>query len=205
MDPLAHTAQTADIGAPSHANFQIRTASRSDLDSLRIYFKELNRDSVYKRLFATSHAVPELFYAYFEQQDRLDSHRETFGSSSVGPTVIALLALGKSNGNNQSPIIGEAMMSINATSPIAEIGLSLSENHRRMKIGSALMQALLRIGISQSVTTIYADALRQNHPFIRLAETHGYRKSRHPDDWSLIRLTKLISPATSPGDLSSQF
>lgn len=187
IDLALPTAEQSDTFFPND-HVEIRRAVRTDLASLELYFNELSSSSLYRRLFATSHAIPALFYAFFEQQEAHSGSGQSQPLSG-GTEITALLAINPNNIDDKH-IIGEGMISIDRQAGEAEIALSLAEDQRRKKIGSALVSALIQIAQSADVGTVYADALRQNEPFIRLAQSHGFKKNRHPDDWSLIRLNR---------------
>ncbi|MBX2885605.1 MAG: GNAT family N-acetyltransferase [Granulosicoccus sp.] len=157
------------------SHWHIRQSTLDDSESLRSYFNAMSRTNHRLRFQCSMESVHESILSLYDRE----KHR-----SNRGFIVYS----------DQHPeqICGEALLACNQDGYEAEIALSVSERCQQQGLGNALMTQLIATASELGIWQLCADTLRANHKFVALAESRGFERTNHPDDWRQIRFVLSV-------------
>ena len=156
----------------------IRAIRRDDANAFLKAFKNLDRESVYRRFFSPK---KELTGAELAQLTDVDFSR-----------VVALLVT-KQTDDGEVLMGGGRYATDTPSSGQAEIAFVTDGNHRGLGIASHILRHLVRIAQNSGVTHFEADVLAENQPMLAV-----FRRSGLPmqlgRDGGVIHVTLALQP-----------
>ena len=175
MDPRTYTAsETLNDGTL----VTVRAVRRGDADAFLKAFKNLDRESVYRRFFSPK---KELTDDELAQLTDVDFSR-----------VVALLVT-KQTGEGEVVMGGGRYATDNPVSRQAEIAFVTDGNYRCLGIASHILRHLVRIAQDAGVAHFEADVLAENEPMLAV-----FRRSCLPmqlgRDGGVLHVTLALQP-----------
>jgi RimJ/RimL family protein N-acetyltransferase len=156
----------------------VRAVRREDADAFLKAFKNLDRESVYRRFFSPR---KELTDAELAQLTDVDFSR-----------VVALLVT-KQAGEGEVLMGGGRYATDDLGSRKAEIAFVTDGNYRGLGIASLILQHLVRIARESGMTHLEADVLAENQPMLAV-----FRRSGLPmqlgRDGNVLHVTLALQP-----------
>jgi RimJ/RimL family protein N-acetyltransferase len=156
----------------------IRAVRREDADAFLKAFKNLDRESVYRRFFSPK---KELTNAELAQFTDVDFSR-----------VVALLAT-KQTGEGEVLMGGGRYATDNPGSGQAEIAFVTDGNYRGLGIASHILRHLVRIAQNAGVARFEADVLAENQPMLAVFRRSGL-KMQLGRDGGVLHVTLALQP-----------
>ncbi|MGO9607015.1 MAG: GNAT family N-acetyltransferase [Candidatus Binataceae bacterium] len=144
----------------------IRPLCPNDADGLAWYFRGLSPATAYQR-----------FHGFRRELSPTELGRMT------NPDFIAhagLVATLRRTGGHESQIVAEGHYLTNCASRVAELGLSVADEHQRCGIGSLLLESLVGEARSAKVVRVDAEVLASNHGALRFLFHWGFRSGGRP-------------------------
>lgn len=158
----------------------IRFIKPADTETLRRYFDGLARSSRYNRFLGATEGL---------SQPQLDRLFYTDAGRRFG--VLAEIEAGDAR-----IMIAEALYAFDTESRAAvEFGLSVADKWRRRGVGSALLANLECRAAALGADHLFGDTFAANQEMLGLARSRGYRFTRPPADWTLVRFKKDVRVA----------
>jgi len=167
---------TDSLRLRSGQSLKVRFVEPGDADALQGYFRALTTNSRYNRfLGATSELPPSLLHGFTHvgEADRF--------------TVIATMSI-----DGHETIVGEARYAFDPETDSFEFGLSIDDRWQGQGIGGVLLGNLQCRAAAFGAKRLFGDTLRSNGAMIGLARKSGYRFTRSPGDWKLVRFEKHV-------------
>jgi RimJ/RimL family protein N-acetyltransferase len=158
----------------------VRAIRRNDADALLKAFKNLDRESVYRRFFSPK---KELTEAELAQLTNVDFSR-----------VVALLVT-KQAGEDEVLIGGGRYASDGPNSDQAEIAFMTSSDFRGLGIASLILTHLQRIAREAGVQRFEADVLAENQPMLAVFRRSGLPMSVRREG-NVMHVTLSLSDET---------
>jgi RimJ/RimL family protein N-acetyltransferase len=156
----------------------IRAVHRDDADAFLKAFKNLDRESVYRRFFSPKKELTDAELAQFTDVDF--------------SRVVALLVT-KQTGDSEVLMGGGRYATDNPSSGQAEIAFVTDGNYRGLGVASHILQHLVRIAQESGVTRFEADVLAENQPMLAV-----FRRSGLPmqlgRDGGVLHVTLALQP-----------
>lgn len=149
------------------------TTTIKDRSSIRSYFENLSNESRRLRLHVLTNAIPESVLRLYD--GRQTAHITGFVARDM-----------------KGDVLGEAILANSPSKFDSQIGISVSDTKRGCGIGALLMREMLDRAKLDGCQFLHADSLCENRSFINFATHYGFRRSKHPDDWHQIRLTRVL-------------
>lgn len=152
----------------------VALTSHEDLSDIQNYFSYLSQESRQMRLHILTREIPQSVLRLYE---------------GLNPKIIT----GYIARNLSDIVVGEAILATCSSGISAQIGISVCDTKRSCGIGTKLMNELIHRARINGYEFLYADTLRENKSFIAFAQTLGFQRTRHPDDWCQTRLTLNVA------------
>jgi GNAT superfamily N-acetyltransferase len=169
--------QFADVlRLPTGASMTVRFVEPGDVDGLRSYFAKLSGGTHYSRFLGATRGVPVSEY-------------ERMLRTGEGGHFAVVAEIGSGSART---IVGEARYVLDVASGAVEFAISVADDWHGTGAGSALLSNLECRAAALGAEAIFGDALGANQDMRGLARKRGYRFSRTPGDWTLVRFTKDI-------------
>lgn len=149
----------------ARGRYRIRTAQAADEDGLRRMLEDSAPDDIRLRFFMYVRRFPHEFIAPMTRSDE----RRTFAF------VVAKETTGL-------PIVGSAMMVADADGQTAEFGIFVERAEAGQRLGTHLLDCLIREARGHGIGTIYGLILAENAPMIDLARRLGFLISAASDE-----------------------
>ena len=177
MDPRNYTAsETLNDGTL----VTIRAIRREDADAFLKAFKNLDRESVYRRFFSPK---KELTDDELAQLTDVDFSR-----------VVALLVT-KQTGEGEVVMGGGRYATDNPDSGQAEIAFVTDGNYRGLGIASHILRHLLQIAQNSGVTRFEADVLAENQSMLAVLQRSGL-PMKLGRDGGVLHVTLALQPTS---------
>jgi RimJ/RimL family protein N-acetyltransferase len=179
MMPLQSTQlrQYADVlRLPAGASMMVRFVELGDVSALRDYFAELSAGTHYSRFLGATRELPQSEYTRMLRTGE-GSHFAVVAETGTGAA---------------RKMVGEARYAFDPVARTVEFGISIADEWHGTGAGSALLSNLECRAAALGADTIFGDALGTNQEMRGLARKRGYRFSRTPGDWTLVRFSKDI-------------
>lgn len=154
----------------------IRVVEPRDREELQRYVRSLSAPARYSRFLG---GLSELPTSELNRFVRIENDSEC--------TVVATTVI-----DSVETIVAEARYAFQLDTLCFEFGFSISDSSRRQGIGKALLNYLERLAASFGAVRMFGDTLRSNETIVGLANGYGYRPSRSPGDWKLVRYEKAL-------------
>lgn len=168
------------------ASYRIRPSTPHDLHRLRDFFDGLSSPARCNRFLSSIAKVSTSLIELFAKADQ-KSHVAIIATQSFGQHEI---------------IIAEARFIMTSEDDAAaEFALTVADDWQGQGIGSRLLGRIGRIAGERGLQSLWADTSPTNAAMLGLAKQHGFKSRRHPQDFRLARLERLLAPLHS---LSSQ-
>lgn len=159
-------------GAP----MTVRFVEPGDAEPLRRYFEALSPQAHYSRFLGATRSVPPSEFS-----------RMLLTGAGSHFAVVAEVEAGETRA-----IIGEARYAFDHDEQAIEFGISVADRWHGQGAGAALLANLECRAAALGAERIFGDALATNQQMLRLARKRGYRLTRPPCDWKLVRFAKDI-------------
>lgn len=153
-----------------------RLVEPHDADALKRYYRSLSVRSRHNRFLGAMGELPDSLLDRFINVGRDD-----------GFTVIASMMV-----DGAETLVGEMRYAFHAETGDVEFALSVADRWQRRGLGAALLKNLKCRAAALPAGCAFGDTLRTNAPMLGLARKEGYSLCSHPDDWTLVRLRKMI-------------
>ena len=177
MDPRNYIAsETLNDGTP----VTVRAVRRQDADAFLKAFKNLDRESVYRRFFSPKR---ELADDELAQLTDVDFSR-----------VVALLVT-KQTGDGEVVMGGGRYATDNSVSGQAEIAFVTDGNYRGLGIASQILRHLVQIAQNSGVTRFEADVLAENQSMLAVFQRSGL-PIKLGRDGGVLHVTLALQPAS---------
>ena len=136
----------------------LRPVRASDGEALQDYFRGLSAPSRYNRMLGVVNELPasELARAL----------------AANGRDMLTLLLT--STARDRETVVGEARVALSCAERAGEFSLSISDDWRRLGVGSALLEEIERSAAADGIEWLFGDTLRTNAEMIALARGHGF-------------------------------
>jgi acetyltransferase len=159
----------------------IRPILPQDFELQREFFRSLSPMTRYARFMGAFNELPD---AVAERLSKIDYNSH-----------LALLA--EIFAGRAQTMIGEARYVIEERDPTScEFAVAVADDWQSRGIGNALLTRLEREAAASGIRRMRADTLYDNKPMRGLAARHGYALRANPDDARLVRLEKMLRPAS---------
>lgn len=169
--------QYADVlRLPAGGSMTVRFVEPGDVEALRAYFAKLSTNTHYSRFLGATRELPASEYARMLRTGE-GSHFAVVAESGTGAA---------------RTIVGEARYVFDPAARTVEFAISVADDFHGTGAGSALLSNLECRAAALGADTIFGDALGTNQSMRGLAKKRGYRFSRTPGDWTLVRFSKDI-------------
>jgi GNAT superfamily N-acetyltransferase len=157
----------------------VRFVEPRDAERLQNYFRGLTARSRYNRFLGAISELPAALLERFIHVGEADQF-----------SVVATMQV-----DGFETIVGEARYSFDFATSRFEFGLSIDDRWQGHGIGKALLKNLECRAAAFGAESLFGDTLRSNESMIALARKSGYVFGNNPDDWKLVRFSKLIDLA----------
>lgn len=154
-DPIEHVSTHAFAGP--RGRYCVRAARPDDEEGLRRMLEAAPPDDIRLRFFRPVRIFP---HALVEPLLRMDDRRH-----------FAFVATKEAPG---SPVVGSAMLVVEPDGKAAEFGIFVARSEANQRLGSHLLDCLIREGRSHGLETIYGIILADNADMIDLARRLGF-------------------------------
>ena len=158
----------------------LRLVAPSDADDLQAYVRSLSFRSRHNRFLGAISELPKTLL-----DDFVAAGKDRF-------TVLATM-----EADGEEAIVGEARCAFHVDSRRLEFGLSVHDRWQGHGIGPALIENLERRAAALGAVSLFGDTLRTNEVMIAVAKASGFVLHQHPQDWTLVRFEKLVTPGTA--------
>lgn len=179
--------QRAVLHVPPHefeaprGRYLVRAARAEDEPGLRRMLEESAPDDVRLRFFRHVRLFP---HAFIEPLTRMDDSRN-FAFVAVKQVF-------------EAPIVGSAMMVVDRAGTTAEFGIFVDRAEAGQRLGSHLLDCLIREARGHGVTTLFGVILSENATMIDLARRLGFALGADLEEHGCVRATlRLDTPATA--------
>ena len=177
MDPRNYTAsETLNDGTL----VTVRAVRRKDADAFLKAFKNLDRESVYRRFFSPKKELTDDELAQLTDVD----FRQ----------VVALLVT-KQTGEGKVVMGGGRYATDNPVSGQAEIAFVTDGNYRGLGIASHILRHLVQIAQDSGVTRFQADMLAENQSMLAVLQRSGL-PMKLGRDGGVLHVTLALQPAS---------
>ncbi len=180
MSTLIQSFQSAQFTGTSFSAtpFRIRPSKPDDGDRLRTFFDTLSSSARHNRFLSSVAKVSANLIDLFATADQADH--------------VALLATRKSECGEE--IIAEARFVVGPDNrSAAEFALTVADNWQGHGMGRQLMVLIEQLARDRGLRFLWGDTIPTNKTMIRLANRVGFNRSRHPHDFKLARLEKVLA------------
>jgi len=161
---------------PDGTTLTIRPIRPEDADIEQAFVRNMSSEAKYYRFMQTIEELTPEMLARFTQPDY---DRET-----------ALVAVIKEAGERLQ--LGVARYTVNPDNQSCEFALAVSDSHRRMGIGSQLMEALMESARSRGLRMIEGEVLTDNQRMLSLMRRLGFAVRNHAEDPSLKTVERWL-------------
>jgi GNAT superfamily N-acetyltransferase len=156
----------------------LRAARLSDRDALQSYVRGLSPQSRYNRFLAAVSELPasELARAL----------------AANGRETLTLLLT--STAEDRETVVGEARVALCCAERAGEFSMSIADGWRRLGLGSAVLEDIVRKAAADGIEWLFGDTLRTNEEMIALARGHGFHLGVGLEP-RLLRIQKRLDAA----------
>lgn len=144
----------------------IRPVCPNDADGLAWHFRGLCPATAYQR-----------FHGLRRELSPTELGRMTNPDFIAHAGYVATL---RRTGGRESQIAAEGLYVADCASGVAELGLSVADEHQRRGIGSLLLESLVGWARSAGLVRIDAEVLASSHDALRFLFHRGFRSGGHP-------------------------
>lgn len=177
----AERAGTHSFDAP-RGRYCIRTARPDDEEALRRMLEHATPADIHLRFFRYMRYFP---HEFIEPMIRGDDRR-----------YFSFVAVPE---NEEDSIAGTAMLAAEPDGRAAEFGIIVDRSHGGQRLGTHLMQCLLREARAHAIALVYGTILLQNADMIDLVQRLGFRVMADPEDAACVRVELPIgAPVKRP-------
>jgi acetyltransferase len=176
--------QRAVLHVPPHefeaprGRYLVRAARAGDEPGLRRMLEESAPDDVRLRFFRHVRLFP---HAFIEPLTRMDDSRN-FAFVAVKQTF-------------EAPVVGSAMMALDRAGTTAEFGIFVDRAEAGQRLGSHLLDCLIREARGHGVQTLFGVILSENATMIDLARRLGFSIDTDLEEHGCMRATlRLDAP-----------
>ncbi|WBO20671.1 GNAT family N-acetyltransferase [Sphingomonas abietis] len=157
--------------------FHVRTATDIDDPLLADFFAHVSEDDLRFRFLS---AMPHVSEAQLRAMTHVD-HRHT--ESFVAFT------------QDGSLLVATAMLACDPALAHAEVAIAIRADHKARGIGWELLHYIAGVAAARGIQTIESLESRANHAAIEVEQDSGFRMESVPDDPTVVRVVKTLSPA----------
>lgn len=157
--------------------FRVRTATDHDDPLLADFFAHVSEDDLRFRFLS---ATPHVSEAQLRAMTHVD-HRQTECFLALTP--------------DGSLLVATAMLACDAALAHAEVAIAIRSDHKARGIGWELLHYVADVAAARGVQTIESLESRENRAAIEVEEDSGFRMESIPDDPTVVRVIKVLSPA----------
>ena len=157
--------------------FRVRTAADSDDPLLSDFFAHVSEDDLRFRFLSATRHVSE---AQLRAMTHVD-HRQTE----------CFLAFTQ----DRSLLVATAMLACDPARAHAEVAIAIRADHKARGIGWELLHYVADIAAARGLQTIESLESRANRAAIEIEEDSGFHMESVPDDPTVVRVVKTLSPA----------
>jgi GNAT superfamily N-acetyltransferase len=79
-----------------------------------------------------------------------------------------------STAEDREKVVGEARVALSCAERAGEFAMSIADDWRRLRVGSALLLEIERKAAADGIEWLFGDTLRTNEGMIALARAHGF-------------------------------
>lgn len=160
------------------ARYLVRPARPEDEPGLRRMLETSAPDDVRLRFFRHVRLFP---HAFIEPLTRMDDSRN-----------FAFVAVKQSA---DAPVVGSAMMVVDRAGTNAEFGIFVDRAEAGQRLGSHLLDCLIREARGHGVATLFGIVLTENATMIDLARRLGFAIGADLEEHGCMRATLRLTPA----------
>lgn len=160
--------------------YRIRAARPDDEDGLRRMLEAAAPDDIRLRFFQYVRTFPHAFIAPLTQSD--DCCNFAFVASADTP---------------EAPVVGSAMMVAERDRRAAEFGIFVARAEAGQRLGSHLLDCLIREARGHGFGSIYGLVMAENRNMIDLARRLGFVISELSDEPGCVRAELRLEPAAA--------
>ncbi len=171
----AHLVQNVQM--PDGVDLVIRPIRPEDAEIEREFVRNLSPQSRYFRFMQT---VSELTQAMLVRFTQIDYDRE-----------MALVAVREDEDGHEVQV-AVARYTVDPDQDGCEFALTVADDWQGRGVGSRLMQELMEVARSRSLSVIHGEVLADNHSMMSLMQRLDFSISTDPDDTSLRRVKKRL-------------
>ncbi|MEM9355188.1 MAG: GNAT family N-acetyltransferase [Pseudomonadota bacterium] len=158
--------------------FLIRPSTPGDGERLRTFFDTLSSSARHNRFLSSVARVSTNLINLFATADQADH--------------VALLATRKSERGEE--IIAEARFVVGPNNrSAAEFALTVADNWQGQGIGQQLLVLIDKLARDRGLQFLWGDTVPTNKAMLCLADRVGFDRRRHPHDFKLARLEKVLA------------
>jgi GNAT superfamily N-acetyltransferase len=156
----------------------LRPARFSDADALQSYVRALSPQSRYSRFLGGASELP-------------GSELSRALAANGRDTLTLLLTWTPAD---REAVVGEARMALSCPERAGEFAMSISDDWRRVSVGSALLEEIERKAAAEGIEWLFGDTLLTNEGMIALARGRGFRLGAGIEP-RLVRIQKRLEDA----------
>ena len=168
---IVHVAPHVFSGARS--SYHVRPARPDDEPGLRTMLQDAAPDDIRLRFFRHIRLFPHEFIEPLTRMD--DACNFAFVATRIGPAGAT------------EPVVASAMMVSDANNETAEFGIFVARPDAGQRLGSHLLDCLIREARGHGIGTLYGLILAENAGMVDLARRLGFRIASDPHEPGCVR------------------
>ncbi|MBL8835366.1 MAG: bifunctional acetate--CoA ligase family protein/GNAT family N-acetyltransferase [Alphaproteobacteria bacterium] len=161
---------------PAGETVKLRPIRPEDAPKLQTLVSRTDPEDVRMRFFAPLKGLPQSMAARLSQ---IDYERE--------------MALVAEQGNGDGLLLGVARIAADPDRRSAEYAILVRSDWKGRGLGYLLLSRIVALAQERGIGAVYGDVLKENDAMLRMCRELGFRVDPHPDELTLVRVTKTLS------------
>ena len=168
---------------PGGRRATVRPVLPQDAELEQALVRALSPASRYQRFFAPIRELPE---GWLQRLTQIDYRRQQ-------AFIVETFA------GDQALAVAEARYVVDAGGERCEFAVVVADDWQHLGLARRLMQLLLRSATEAGLTQMVGDVLATNRAMLSLAQSVGFKVSRHPDGGAqVLRVQRALQRAADP-------
>ena len=190
MSPALSTPRRLEDQPVDATPLAIRAAGPADVPALQAFVRSLSVTSRAQRFFVPVAELPPMLAEALRTRD--PRHRFIVAEAVAGNNAPDVRTRDAATGNH--PLVAMAQYARDAlATAVCDIALVVADEWQGHGVGRTLLQRLLMDARRDGLAAAAGEVLRHNRPMLALARGAGFSLQRHPDDATLVRISRSLS------------